>query len=74
MTLDFTTLVKKEENIPKMKPTSPLIKSKMLRTKFAKTALTDSRAERMVLKIERKISKMEATRFSREDRIDAMVG
>lgn len=56
-----------------MKPTSPLIRSKTLRTRLVNTAMTESRAEIMVAKIERKMSKMDEMRLEIEEVIDDMI-
>lgn len=48
------------------------MRSKTLRTRLVKTARTESRAENMVLKIERMTSKMEETRLEMEEVIDDM--
>lgn len=57
---------------PRTKPTSPLMRSKTLRTRLVNTARTESRAEMMVAKIERKTSKMEEMRSETEETMDDM--
>lgn len=48
------------------------MRSKTLRTKLVNTARTESRAEIMVAKIERKTSKMEEMRSETEEIMDDM--
>lgn len=49
------------------------MRSKTLRTRLVKTARTESRAETIVAKIERRTSKMEEMRFDMEEVRDDMI-
>jgi len=63
----------REHAIPKINPTSPLIKSKILAIKSLASAKTDWKALRMVLKIFWKTPKMEEMRLPMLSTIEAMV-
>ena len=60
-------------NLPRMKPTNPLSRSKRLVMRFWAKAKMDSKAERRVLKRERKMSKMEVRRLEMPSVTEAMV-
>lgn len=56
-----------ERDVLSKNPTSPRARSKTLVTRFVKTAVTDSKTEKMVAKMERKTEKIEEMRSWREE-------